>query len=379
MISFTNFIDLKLNKDDKETLLKLDQEYGDLIAMYRADRNWKDVLNIDEEREKFLNARERGIKYYPLLKMHPNKFSENNILPRMLALREKFTKFNCFLSKYYIECLDDYLIKVKYTIRKNENIPNTYFLDTPPSLEMYELALKTIKENPYIPTTSDDRNIPAAKAGKELQNFIDKMGYKWKIVMNDEMIPRMNVNPNREVRLNSKSMFSDEDLEGLKQHEICGHIGRRYYGLKTGLNLFLYGLVGRNTLDEGLAIYNSIHKVKKQKKNILFNIALKTAITYHLNTMDFCELFEFVKSIAKEFPDEKIFKVIVRIKREIIDMKLPGGWHEDASYFIGYNIVKEFSDDQRDDILKYNIGPNQINELDKIKQFLKVNKFKPLI
>lgn len=379
MINITNFINFKMSKDEKETLLKLDKEYGDIIASYRADRNWKDVLNIDEEREKFLNARARGVKYYPLLKMHPNKFSENNILPRMLALREKFTKFNCFLSKYYIECLDDYLIKVKYTIRKNENVPNTYFLDTPPSLEMYELALKTIKENPYVSTDGNDRNIPAADAKIELQKYIDDLGYKWKVVMNDEMMPRMNVNPNQEVRLNSKSMFSKEDLEGLKQHEICGHIGRRYYGLKTGLNLFLYGLVGRNTFDEGLAIYNSIHKVEKQKKNILFNIALKTAITYHLNTMDFCELFEFVKSLTKEFPDEKIFKLIVRIKREIIDMKLPGGWHEDASYFIGYHMIKKLTDKQRDDILKYNIGPNQLNDIPQIKQFLKINKFEPLI
>jgi hypothetical protein len=95
--------------------------------------------------------------------------------------------------------------------------------------------------------------------------------------------------------------------------------------------------------------------------------------------MDFCELFEFVKGLTKEFPDEKIFKLIVRIKREIIDMKLPGGWHEDASYFIGYHMIKKLTDKQRDDILKYNIGPNQINDLPQIKQFLKINKFKPLI
>ena len=105
MINITNFINLKLSKEEKETLLKLDKEYGDIIASYRSDRNWKDVLNIDEEREKFFNARARGVKYYPLLKMHPNKFSENNILPRMLALLEKFTKFKFLIThNTWIRC-----------------------------------------------------------------------------------------------------------------------------------------------------------------------------------------------------------------------------------------------------------------------------------
>lgn len=71
---------MKLSNDNKNKLLLLDKEFGKLISMYREDRNWKDVLNIDEEYEKFMGARKSGIKYYPQLKMHPNKFSENGIL-----------------------------------------------------------------------------------------------------------------------------------------------------------------------------------------------------------------------------------------------------------------------------------------------------------
>ena len=37
------------------------------------------------------------------------------------------------------------------------------------------------------------------------------------------------------------------------------------------------------------------------------------------------------------------------------------------------------TDKERDDILKYNIGPDQIKDLPEIKKFLKLNKFKPLI
>lgn len=382
MKSITQYIhsnsDLKLSKEDKAKLLKLDAEYGKLICMYRSDRNWKDVLNIDEEYEKFISAREAGMKYYPQFKMHPNKFSEDGILQRMIALRNEFLQFRCFLSKYYIESLNDYIVKVKFTIKKNENVPNTYFLDTPPSLEDYNAALETIKKHPYESLKDAHRDINAATAQKQLQQYIDELGYGWKIILNDEMMPRMNVNTDKTMRIKSSAMFSEEDLEGLQQHEIRGHIGRRYYGMQTGLQLFLYGLLGRNTLDEGLAVYNSLHKVTKRKKNIYFNIALKTIVVYQLNKMDFCELFDFVRSLTKTMPDKKIFLVLARAKREIQDMRLPGGWHDDMSYFVGYRIVKQLTNSQRDDVLKYNIGPDQLKDIDKIKKFFKVNKFEPI-
>lgn len=384
MIDLYKYLDnricsMKLTKEQKEKLLALDKEYGDLIYMYRKDRNWKDVLNVEEEYEKFIKARERGVKYYPQLKMHENKFSEDGILQRMEALRTEFKNFNCFLSEYYIESLNDYITKVKFTIDKNNNVPNKVYFDTPPSLENYELALETIKKHPYESLKDAHRTINAKTAKNELQKYIDELGYEWKIELNDEMMPRMNVNTDKVMRIKTSAMFSEEDLEGLKQHEIKGHIGRRYYGMKTGLYLFLYGLLGRNTLDEGLAVYNSLHKVKKQKKNILFNIALKTIVTYQLNKLDFCELFDFVRSLTDTMPDKKIFMVLIRAKREIQDMRLLGGWHDDMSYFCGYQIVKKMTDKERDDILKWNIGPDQINDLPKIKQFFKLNKFESLI
>jgi hypothetical protein len=56
-----------------------------------------------------------------------------------------------------------------------------------------------------------------------------------------------------------------------------------------------------------------------------------------------------------------------------------GGNGDDMSYFVGYQMVKDMTDAERDDILKYNIGPNQIKDLPKIKEFFKLNKFKSLI
>jgi hypothetical protein len=139
------------------------------------------------------------------------------------------------------------------------------------------------------------------------------------------------------------------------------------------------GLRWTNTLDEGLAIYNSLHKCSEVKPNVHFNIALKTIIAYYLDKKDFCELFDMCKELAPNMPDESLFTTIIRYKRELQDCSIIGGNGDDMSYFCGYQIVKGMNNKERDDILKYNIGPDQLPELPNIKKFLKVNKFPPLI
>ena len=49
-----------------------------------------------------------------------------------------------------------------------------------------------------------------------------------------------------------------------------------------------------------------------------------------------------------------------------------------TTYFKGWKLVNDMDNKTRDDILHYNIGPDQLFELNNIKEFLKVNKFKPL-
>lgn len=375
---------IELDNFNKLRLLELDKEYGALMELYRKDRNWKDPLNIDSEMDKFMDAKKNGEKYYPIFKFEECKFTTDNILQRMEKLLIDFENFECFLSKYYIENIRNYIFRVKYTIQKITDNPKiTYYgnngYDMTVSDEMYELALRTIEENPYESIENIGRDIKADVVAKEIKKHIDERGYKWKIIMNDNMLPRMNVNTNKTMRIKTSAVFNNEDIEGLKAHEVDAHIGRRYYGYMTGLNLFVHGLNGRNILDEGLAVWNSLNKVSKPKKNILFNTALKTLIIYKINMLDFCELFDFVRNLSPEMPDDKIFLVLARAKREIHDMSLKGAWTDDASYFCGYQIIDKMNDKQREDVLRYNIGPDQLPVLEDIKRFLKVNHLKPLI
>ena len=52
--------------------------------------------------------------------------------------------------------------------------------------------------------------------------------------------------------------------------------------------------------------------------------------------------------------------------------------YTDTDCLDGYERVKEMDDKLRKELLEYLIGPNQLYELDTIKKFFEINKFKSL-
>lgn len=382
MITFNNYlmsaIPKKLNDQERKKLMELDYEYGEAIYMFRHDRNYNNLVNLDAEREKFLEARKIGKLYIPQFTMEPNKFSTNGLLEKMNHLKREFENFPCFLSKYYIHTLEYFINKVEFTIKKNDNIPNVTYIDTPPSEELYNKALEVVKKYPYKVIPKGDRNLTAKDAKQTLQKALDKLGYPWKVYIKPDMMARVGVDEDGTVVVKKSGEFSEQDFDGLIAHELKGHVGRRYYGMQTGLHLFWFGLYNRNYLDEGLAVWNSLNIVKEIKPNVLFNIALKLIIVYQMNHMYFNEIFDLCKELCPTIPDKILFNAIARSKRDIQDMSLLGGWNDTASYFTGYTLVNEMTDKERDDVLKYNVGPDDWNDLPKIKEFFKLNKFEPL-
>ena len=375
----------KLSKADKEYLLELDKKYGKLAILFRQKFRAKNVMNLDDEFNKFIEHKNVGKKYFPKLELEKIE-SSVDIKVEFEDLLSKFLNFNSFISKFYVKRIRIFLNSIEISERYKKMSENGEYgeksmkkdrSDLFPTLAEYNFALQIINDYPYESIKSGVRNIKAEDAAEMFQKKIDELGYEYKVKLVKGMLPRVNVTPEGIVRVNPNAMFSTTDIEGLYQHELCGHVGRRYYGYKTGLNLFVIGLVNSNTYDEGLAIWNSINKVKTPKPNILFNIAIKTIIAYHSYDKDFCELFDFIHELVPNMSDKTLFRSIVRTRRNVGDCKIYGGTLE-TGYFKGYNLVSVMSDEERDDILRYNIGPDQMNDLDSIKVFLEVNEFKPL-
>lgn len=377
--NFDNFILesnslLVLSKEDKDTLLKLDEKYHQLIENFRTKFVAVTVDNLREEFDKFMWSHNCGVKYYPKLRI-ANSDVDEQMINDMSSLITEFKNLNVYVSKFYIEKLTSMI----NSLEKRKKIDdNTYVPGSNPILKsLYKEALQCIKENPYVkPDFKHDRTITPKEAKKRIEDAIKELGYDFSVRINSGMMPRMNVSMGY-VNINSKAKFSEEDIEGLIAHEIKGHVGRRFYGKQTGLWLFAYGLQDSSTYDEGLAVWNSLNITEKQKPNVLFNIALKVCISYLMYEMDFIELFDWVKKHAKNMTDLTAFKCVTRPKRGVKDCEIRSG-EPMTTYFRGYKMVCDMDDKLRDDILHYNVGPTQVYELDLIKEFLKVNKFTPL-
>lgn len=393
MINLYNYLDnrickMKLNKEQKEKLLALDKEYGELYKefWYKWDRT--DCKNLESEFKKFMIARQKGEKYFPQLKLVKDEL-DDNWLDKALKLKSKFQIFNCFLSKYYIENIEYMYHQVNMTTHKDDPYILTKYnqvMTHTISDEDYEFAWKLIKKYPY-----EDKREEQPYNGKDvlpmMQSHMDKRGYGFNIELNPYMVARQNVEPhNKVLHIKTDGQFSELDVESLRIHEIDVHVARRYYGYKTGLNLFADGLLYRNTLDEGLAINQSLHHNKfGVKPNLQFDIAIKTIIGRYILEKDFCELFEMLIDKVrtennKDIIDFIVFKNICRFKRVLCDCSKYGGdSHGETDYLVGYQLVKKMTDKERDDILKWNIGPDQIQDLPKIKEFFRLNKFESLI
>lgn len=381
LLDFNNYIlesksVFLMDPETKSKLLILDEKYHKLIEKFRTKYVAQTVSNIREEFDKFMAAHKMGQKYYPQLEIE-NSEVDQTIYDNFKKLIDDFKKIEdkCYVVKFYIEKIEA-MIRSLETRIKLEN--GTYEPgQNPVDKELYKKALQVTKEHPYkAPDFKKDRTNDSDDVLEAIEDALDELGYDFDVKIDTGMLPRMNVKMGR-VNINKTSKFSDEDIEGLIAHEIKGHVGRRFYGKKTGLWLFAYGTQSSSIYDEGLAVWNSLNKVKRKKQNVLFNIAMKTCISYLMYEMDFCDLFDWLKKQAPEMTDYTAFKTVMRPRRRNKDCSIMSG-EPMTTYFQGYNMVNDMDDKMRDDILHYNIGPDQKYELENIKEFLKVNKFKPL-
>ena len=371
------YSDLKMSPMDLQKLKKMDQEYGEICSLRNLDWHRK-ILNLEEEREKFFSNLERGRRYNPIFEHNPELFTENGAIEKAKNLRDRFKLFECYLSQFYVERLE-FLIQYGEAMLMDkdsqEYVNSILKIFSPPEESLVLEAQKIISENPYEEVDKSERPIGAEEMKVKIEGALKELGYdKWKVEVVDTITPRMNVKDEYIVNINKNSTFSEDDFKGLVEHEIKGHVGRRWYGDKIGLVLFRNGIMGKNKLDEGLAIYNSLYKVETPKPNILFNISFMTIMTGQIQNLDFFDLFKFGKKFIPD-SDKTLFSKIARMKRVCHDTSVLVGDFYEQDYLDGFLRVSKMNDKEREEIKKFNIGPNNYHMLDHIKAFLTVNGF----
>lgn len=381
---------LILSDKDKNILLELDFEYHQLIEQFSLEQvHFMNVENSNDELKRIKKLVKNNKDFEINNKYEKSKFSDNNwckeLSDKLNALRNKFYMLDSFISKYYIEYIEKIISSVEFLNKFSHNNNTKSKYASRPPINVYNEAIKILRETNYEDEKNFDSEyehvIQPEEAKIRLQKIIDKEGYGWKVIIDKNMLPRMSVRPYKEFRISDKCKFSEIDLKSLEIHEINVHTARKYYGLQSGLFLFLYGLDSSNIYDEGIAIYNSLHKLEKPKPNILFYIAIKIVTLYKMYDSTPLETYKFLKNLTNA-PDDVIILNMIRVSRisnnTLLFANSGNSDSRDMDYLVGYMLVKDMSESERNDLIKYSIGPQQLFELDTIKKFLKLNNFKPL-
>lgn len=371
---------LKLSNEEIQELLDLDLEYGKLMLISRYEVVAREILNADEEWEKFEQIHiVDGQEYYPVIKHKEMKYEKYDLENRTKELIGKFSHISCFLKKYYIENLNSILAKIEYI----RNLDSDDYEMAEEKIRNFddktvEYALKVIQDTKDTSMPNDKRyeRIMTGNVVKEkIQKALDELGYDWKIIENNEMAPRMGVNPEKTFRIRTTAKFSEVDIESLIAHEIKAHVRKRYEGYKHGLFLFVFGLSGKNIFDEGMAIWNSLNLIEHPKPYALFKICFSYIVCYHLSKYDFCEAFDRIKLLCegKGVSDKLIFKQIMRSKRSTIRTDRLGYWSGDIDYLRGYLLVDKMSTEEREKLIQWNIGPEQYYNISVFEDFFRYN------
>lgn len=376
---------LKLSAEDKKRLLKLDLEYGEIMLIARYETVCRRINNVDEEWNKFEKSYiNNGKKYYPIVEHKELNYEKYDLFNRTDELIEKFADLNCLLSPYYIMNLESVQSQIEYL----ETLDDANYEMTPYKKyafddDLIDEALDII-HNTESCKLPDEKMYRRDKTGKDVRGTIEKkldeFGFDWKIIVDNNMPPRMGVNPEKTFRIRDTAKFSDVDVESLIAHEICGHVQKRYNAYQTGLFLFVFGLPGKNIFDEGMAIWNTFNLTRHHKPAAMFNIAFSYVVCYYCSRYDFCEAFDKLKDLVKgkDISDKRIFTQMFRSKRYTIRTDRLGYWSGDIDYFRGFKMIDSMTTEEREKIIKWNIGPKQYYEIDAFEKFVNVNELKPI-
>lgn len=370
----------KLTEEEIQELLDLDLEYGKLMLISRYEIVAREILNVDEEWEKFERIHiKNGEKYFPVIKHKEMKYEKYDLENKTIRLIEKFTKIRCPLKTHYISNLNSILNKIDYL----KNLDSDDYEIAKEKLTNFDdytvqYALDVIHETKDTSMPKEKiykRDITGDEVKEKIQKALDDLGYDWKIIENNDMPPRMGVNPEKTFRIRTTAKFSQVDIESLIAHEIKGHVRKRWEGYKKGLFLFVFGLNGKNIYDEGMAIWNSLNLIEHSKPYAKFKICFSYIVCYYLSKYDFCEAFDRIKLLCegKNVSDKLIFKQMMRSKRSTIRTDRLGYWSGDIDYLRGYLLIDSMSTEEREKIIQWNVGPEQYYEIEAFEKFFKYN------
>ena len=154
-----------------------------------------------------------------------------------------------------------------------------------------------------------------------------------------ELVSRVSISK-KEIKIREDIQVTKSDLRAIIAHEIETHYFRRYNGIKQDLSILEKGTAGYVTTEEWLAIYHQNRYLQSgsSKQTSLYKM-------YHL--LDFIQTHSYREVI--DYLDhlyhgdlEKMFHVLLRLKRGICDVDSDNVFFKDGVYVTGLDAVEQY-------------------------------------
>ena len=330
--------------------------------------------NLIEENNKFLEKFKLGIEYNPIYEYEKNRDYQKSeeVLNKIFELRKEIDKLRLeselgILVKRELKMLQDleYIIMIYNNIGKNDEVIDLYSrkIYGEPNSELVKRAKDILEKDCKI----EEKCKYNAKECKELfEKIIKEMNLtNWNIKINEVQSSKISVIPEeKEIHINEKVLFSENDLKRLVVHEIGTHVSRAENGSMQPYKIFSVECANVLYSEEGLATVNE-EKYKVLDKRTFRLYAGRVLAVSECMKKTFYNAF---KELINYFSYEEALSIISRVKRGTVITEKSNVFVKDYIYLNGYYKVKKFL--KNNDIKLLYTGIVGIDEEDKINKLI---------
>lgn len=328
-----------------ETIIRADRLISE-IRMKLDYQRYMTPRNFHEENERFLIAYQAGEIYNP---QYGYESLSKEVVEELEGLLEELQAISLGHDGMS-QLLEKERTTVAYEVKMYQAIGTPAFTKLAkqvfgsPDPALYEKALKAAAPGEAAPDRQ--KTLTADQLKEALAKRVKEYGFDWHIEVRQNMTSKVSVEPERrEVLINGKKTFSENDLVRLCAHEVDTHVLRTENGAKRDLGLFVSGTAGSLIHEEGLALYNEA-KQKVMDLEMLRLYAGRFISCLFLEESSFYESFD--RLVKMNFSLDQAMYIVARVKRGIADTGLGGGFVKDYVYFQGYYEVANAIEKQPD-------------------------------
>lgn len=289
-------------------------------------------LNLEEEKQKFL----KNFSHSPQFVYAELKFDGDELRRKLSNLIYDDSPIGILLEKKSQE------VQKKIALLEKRGTDEFYVksidLFGKPSAALMIQIEQILQQK--ISFQEETESITMLKAKELFQNAFDRYGLKnWKVQIKEDMVTNCVAGKNNKLFLKKNAQFTPKRIKNLIIHEIETHILTAENGKLQPYESFNRGFAGYLVTQEGFALYN-VETHGEHSPGDRFYAAALVKATQLAEKLSFTDVF--LKMLSYGLPQERAFRIALKIKRGFTNTASQGAFTKDYLYMKGLQQIQEF-------------------------------------